>query len=240
MTNQTKKKKIILPLLLCLLLLGIIIAIAFFAFYNNLSKTKKDAGTIITTDINSQRADLIKQYLTPVKKDVVPDADCFAVTITPIGSDKSIVKIKNLTGYFFTGEIVVHDSATVLLDAMAPNYSENFESDANLTIEDTDYTCNGKFYTLDDQQLLPFSIKEEPLGNDRFKCYLATDDFDVKAQKAVAYYYYVLDTLYNFPATEYQLFDSSGKASYGSLSVDLVSRTVKYYQKKQLVFTESY
>lgn len=236
MSNKIKKKKSAAKLFIaCILILCLVIGI--FAAANRLSAPKE---TVDTTEFNPNRSEIIKQYLTPITEDSISDNDNFIVTVTPVGDDNSIVNLKNCTGYFFTGDITVHDSAVISVNALAPSISENFEIPASLSATDTDYTYNGNYYEFDNTKLLPFTIEETPLGNDTFKCCLSVDTFTTEEAKDIAHYYYVLDTLYNFSATEYLLMDKSGSDSYGSLSVDPATCTVKYYQDDSLIFTESY
>ena len=246
-TNKSSLTPITLGLCVVsvLIILCIFIGIYIFIFPHH-SNTNRNifspkSISISTDDVNPNRNNIINQYLEEVMDDVKPNTDNFKISITPISEDNTVIHIKNTTSYFFTGELVIHKKVTLSLKSMAPNSSENFNATMHLSSDETDYSCDGKFYRLKELAFLPFSIKEEALGNDQFKCYLSIDDFDEETQKEIAQYYYVMDTLYNFAtATEYQLFNGTGSISYGKMIVDIPAQSVSYYRDNQRIFTENY
>lgn len=227
-----------------LILLCILIGIYIFVFPHHPNAGGSIFSTksisISTDNVNPKRNNIIDQYLEEAT-DVQPNTDNFKISVTPVSKDNAVIHVKNTSSYFFTGELVIHKKVTLSLKSMAPNSSENFNADVSLSSDAADYSCDGKFYTLEASSLIPFPIREEALGNDQFKCYLSVNSFDEESQKELAQYYYIMDTLYNFPtATEYQLFNNTGSISYGKMIVDIPSQSVSYYQDDQLIFTESY
>lgn len=244
-TQKKEKKSSMTPFTLCisaliiLIVLCVLVIIFIFAFSHRFGKG--ESISIAADNANPNRIRVIEQYLKPAPNDVSPDTDSFKITVTPISKGDTVIHVKNNTSLFFTGNIIIHDQVTLSLKSMAPNSSENFNVDVSLDSDAADYTCDGEFYTFEDAGLLPFELKEEALGNDQFKCCLSVSDFDETAQKSVANYYYILDTLYNFStATEYQLFNEDGSISYGKMIVDAASQSVSYYKDDQLIFTEYY
>lgn len=246
-TSQRKKHKKLsmTPFISCIsalimfIILCILVIIFIFVFPHRLGKGK--SISITADNANPNRISVIEQYLEPAPSDISLNTDSFKITVTPISKEDTVIHVKNNTTLFFTGNIIIHDQVTLSLKSMAPNSSENFNVNVSLASDATDYTCDGEFYTFEDAGLLPFELKEEALGNDQFKCYLSVSDFDETAQKSVANYYYILDTLYNFStATEYQLFNEDGSISYGKMIVDATSQSVSYYKDDQLIFTERY
>lgn len=241
--GRKKKTSLTKTVLISLIIVIIIIISVVFAIHQkNTNQTKQIKPLTITIeDTNPKRSQMIEQYLETISEDSEISNDSFSIAVTPVSKEKTVIHIKNNTPYFFTGKLIIHEAITLSMTSLPPNSSQNLDAETAISADQTDFTCSGKLYQFKSSNLLSFPIKEEVLDNDQFKCFLSTNDFNEEAQKAVAYYYYVLDTLYNFStATEYQLFDETGTIPYGKMIIDVSSQTADFYQDEQLIFTETY
>lgn len=235
--NRQKRSKGLI-VILCVLLL-IIVLLAGLAL-KKAHDSKSSNVDFTDTQINPDRETLAHDYL--AEDDSLEKIDdCFAVTVSKSTRGKTLIEIKNTSDRYFTGKIVIHEASSLELVSFAPNCTKSYETAVELTNADNDYTFDGKFYALDKTNLLSFSVQEERIDRETTKCFLSVSDFSEEEQKELAYYYYVLDSLYNYPAAkEYHLYDEDGSTSLGVLVVDITKKTVTYSKNNTTIFTETY
>lgn len=236
--KQRLRKKFIITC--ACIVAALVLLIGAFFFFNRKDKPLLKKIEVSDVHANPDRSALVDKFLM-LKAEAPEGEQHFTVRVVGVSLKKAIIQLKNNTDYFFTGDIVVHKLATIHMNSFAPNATKSFEVDLGITEEDNDYTYEGSFSSFENSKLLSFSLKERPLGNDEINAFLAVSSFDETKQKELAYYYYVLDSLYDFDTpTTYHLYNEDGEENLGTLIVDIPNKTVKYVKNDTTIFTETY